>query len=49
MGQVEVSWNGHIESVSFPLPAEIEYLGEQTKEAFLMNADLSTAEVREGE
>jgi hypothetical protein len=35
VGIVEVAWRGRVERTVFPLPLEIEYLMEKTKNAFL--------------
>lgn len=43
---MEVFWQGHVESVSFPLPPEAKYLASATREDFLRRVDLSTAEKR---
>eukprot|EP00615_Pteridomonas_danica_P005853 CAMPEP_0114339576 /NCGR_PEP_ID=MMETSP0101-20121206/7817_1 /TAXON_ID=38822 ORGANISM="Pteridomonas danica, Strain PT" /NCGR_SAMPLE_ID=MMETSP0101 /ASSEMBLY_ACC=CAM_ASM_000211 /LENGTH=2941 /DNA_ID=CAMNT_0001472581 /DNA_START=113 /DNA_END=8938 /DNA_ORIENTATION=+ len=43
---IEVLWEGRVEGVNFPLPPEVRYLSESTKNAFLMEADVSTAEKR---
>jgi hypothetical protein len=43
---IEVLWDGRVEGVNFPLPPEVRYLSESTKSAFLMEADVSTAEKR---
>jgi hypothetical protein len=46
VGQVEVRWNGRVESVSFPLPPESPYLSAFTKQFFMQVCDLSTSEKR---
>eukprot|EP00615_Pteridomonas_danica_P011690 CAMPEP_0114330802 /NCGR_PEP_ID=MMETSP0101-20121206/1993_1 /TAXON_ID=38822 ORGANISM="Pteridomonas danica, Strain PT" /NCGR_SAMPLE_ID=MMETSP0101 /ASSEMBLY_ACC=CAM_ASM_000211 /LENGTH=1284 /DNA_ID=CAMNT_0001460933 /DNA_START=3986 /DNA_END=7840 /DNA_ORIENTATION=+ len=43
---IEVSWKGRIEAVSFPIPSEVDYLSQTTKEKFLSRVSLDTAEKR---
>ena len=46
VGKLEVSWRHRIEAVCFPLPSESKYLSEATKEKFMAEVDLSTADRR---
>jgi len=43
---IEISWKDRIESVSFPIPRDVYYLTSKTREDFLLETDLSTAEKR---
>ena len=46
MCEIDISWNGKVETVNFPVPDEATDLSETTKKDFLNNCDLSTRETR---
>ena len=46
VGEVEVNFKGQIEITSFPLKADIKFLREGTKDAFMLTVDLSSCEAR---
>ena len=46
VAEIEFSWNGRIEKLTFPLPHEVLYLSDDTKTRFLDTCDLSTPEQR---
>jgi hypothetical protein len=43
---IEVAWKDRIETVSFPIPKDADFLTVKTREDFLIETDLSTAEKR---
>ena len=46
MCEVDIFWNGKVETMIFPLPEEAGDLSETTKKDFMNNCDLSTRETR---
>jgi hypothetical protein len=46
MCEVDISWNGKVETVIFPMPDQATDLSETTKTEFMNNCDLSTRETR---
>ena len=46
IGIVEVFWKGKVEVVCFPMPFQMKYLSDKTKNAFLNDVDLSTSDKR---
>lgn len=46
MCEVDISWNGKVETIIFAVPDEATDLSETTKEQFLNTCDLSTRETR---
>lgn len=47
--QIEVAWHGRIQPVIFPLPQEAPYLPQSLVTSFMIDVDLTAAEIRVAE
>jgi hypothetical protein len=46
IGLIEIAWRGQVERICFPLPLEVKYLPSATKQAFLNEVFITSAEKR---